>query len=63
MSSVLHSSLPVLLRYSGTYLQMIGVPKDVIQTVETHVTIGSEPLLAHLVAEIEFAEVMLLLFL
>jgi hypothetical protein len=59
---MLLSSVPVLLRYSWSYLQMIGVPKDIIQTVETHVTVGSEPLLAHLVEEIEFAEVMLLLF-
>jgi hypothetical protein len=59
MSKVLHSSVPVLLRYSYPYLQMIDVPRDVMQTVETHVTIGSEPLLGHLVAEIEFAEVIM----
>jgi hypothetical protein len=36
---------------------MKNVPKDVIQNVETHMTIGAEPLLAHLVAEVEFTEV------
>jgi hypothetical protein len=36
---------------------MKNVPKDVIQSVETHMTIGAEPLLAHLVAEVEFTEV------
>jgi len=39
---------------------MKNVPKDVIQNVETHLTIGAEPLLTHLTAEVEFTEVMLL---
>ncbi|XP_023725992.1 uncharacterized protein C1orf112 homolog isoform X2 [Cryptotermes secundus] len=43
-------------RYSSPYLRMKNVPKDVIQNVETHMTIGAEPLLAHLVAEVEFTE-------
>jgi hypothetical protein len=60
MSSVFHSSTPVLFRYSRPYLQMRNVSKDVIQNVETYVTIGAEPLLTHLVAEIEFSEVILL---
>lgn len=39
---------------------MKNVPKDIIENVETHVTIGAEPLLTHLTAEVEFTEVMLL---
>jgi len=39
---------------------MKNVPKDVIQNVDTHLTVGAEPLLTHLTAEVEFAEVMLL---
>lgn len=59
VSSVIQS-LVLLFRYSSPYLQMKNVPKDVIQNVETHMTIGAEPLLAHLVAEVEFTEVILL---
>jgi len=55
-----HSSLSTFVRYSRPYLQMKNVPKDVIQNVETHLTIGAEPLLTHLTAEVEFTEVMLL---
>jgi hypothetical protein len=57
VSSVFHPLVPVLFRYSCPYLQMKNVPKDVIQNVETHVTIGAEPLLAHLVSDVEFTEV------
>jgi len=39
---------------------MKNVSKDIIQNVETHLTIGAEPLLTHLTAEVEFTEVMLL---
>jgi hypothetical protein len=60
MSSVFHSLVLVLYRYSCPYLQMRNVPKDVMQNVEMHMTIGAEPLLANLVAEVEFAEVILL---
>jgi len=55
-----HSSLSTFVRYSRPYLQMKNVSKDVIQNVETHLTIGAEPLLTHLTAEVEFTEVMLL---
>lgn len=35
---------------------MKKIPRDVIQQVEAHITIGAEPLLKHLVSEVEFAE-------
>jgi hypothetical protein len=36
---------------------MKNVSEDLIQSVETHLTIGAEPLLTHLIAEVEFTEV------
>jgi hypothetical protein len=47
-------------RYSHPYLQMRNVPNDIIQSVETYLTIGAEPLLTHLIAEVEFTEVVVL---
>ena len=40
---------------------MKKVPRDVIQHIEAHITIGAEPLLKHLIPEVEFAEVILIL--
>ena len=59
---VYHSSVSTFVRYSRPYLQMKSVPNDIIQNVETHLTIGAEPLLTHLTTEVEFTEVMLLEF-
>ncbi|KAJ9589874.1 hypothetical protein L9F63_017029 [Diploptera punctata] len=48
--------LLTMYRFSRPYLQMKRVPQEVIHQVETHITIGAEPLLKHLVSEVEFAE-------
>ncbi|XP_069686340.1 FIGNL1-interacting regulator of recombination and mitosis-like [Periplaneta americana] len=58
-----HELLYMLLtiyRYSPPCLQIRNVTSDVIQNIETHLTIGAEPLLTHLVAEVEFKEKVLL---
>ncbi|KDR20530.1 uncharacterized protein C1orf112 homolog [Zootermopsis nevadensis] len=52
----LFQMLLTLHRYSRPYLQLKTVPEDLIQSVETYVTIGAEPLLTHLIAEVEFTE-------
>ncbi|KAJ4429437.1 hypothetical protein ANN_21606 [Periplaneta americana] len=58
-----HELLYMLLtiyRYSPQCLQIRNVASDIIQNIETHLTIGAEPLLTHLVAEVEFKEKVLL---
>ncbi|PSN33284.1 hypothetical protein C0J52_20683 [Blattella germanica] len=48
--------LLTMFRFSRPYLQIKNTPQDIIQNIETHVTIGAEPLIKHLILEPEFAE-------
>ncbi|GFG33844.1 hypothetical protein Cfor_12804 [Coptotermes formosanus] len=50
--------LLIVYRYSGPYLRMKNVRTDIIQYVDTYLTIGGEPLLQQLIGEVEFTEKM-----